>query len=361
LVCRQIGELYLVPLPEQSRAQYALDVDFTRTFGNSILSVRAPALLGAIVYVSACYLVCRSITNRFVLQLPIIICLTFNPLFADYMVAARGYGLADAFLLVAIIVPFLCSTSSRPSKPIGCVMASVALALSFTANFSFGFVDGATFLALLAWALVSSAKRDVRSVMRIVALCALPGLAVVVFLCGYPLTHWKREDLWWGSHSLSEMTESLVDSSLFQIYPAWKGRRFYDLVNALKPYLLPSLGIACASRVIVMATDGTWFRNPRGRQLGWFATALASILALSVLISWTAFHFSNLPLPLGRTGIYLALACTLVAAVIEVMPSVSDLSLWLGRLVNALLLCLSCYFLLCLRLTYFRSTTMRRI
>src|SRR5271154_6412489 len=34
-------------------------------FGTSIIAVRAPALLGALLYISTCYFLCRVITNRF--------------------------------------------------------------------------------------------------------------------------------------------------------------------------------------------------------------------------------------------------------------------------------------------------------
>ena len=77
----------------------------THAFGPSVIAIRAPALLGATFYVGICYFLCRSITSRFSIQLPVFICLTYNPFIFDYMVAARGYGLANAFLLAAIAVP----------------------------------------------------------------------------------------------------------------------------------------------------------------------------------------------------------------------------------------------------------------
>jgi hypothetical protein len=35
----------------------------THAFGTSIITVRAPALVGTILYISTCYFLCRSITN----------------------------------------------------------------------------------------------------------------------------------------------------------------------------------------------------------------------------------------------------------------------------------------------------------
>src|SRR5580698_2195854 len=120
----------------------------TLAFGNSILTVRAPALLGGTLYIFICYFLCRSMTDRFSLQFPLFICLTFNPFILDFMVAARGYGLANAFLLVAIAIPVWDRLELRTA----CVWASLALGLSLASNFSFAFVDLAAFLVLLAWA-----------------------------------------------------------------------------------------------------------------------------------------------------------------------------------------------------------------
>jgi len=77
----------------------------TRAFGASSIAIRLPALLGAVLFVGTCYVLVRKITDRFSVQLPLFICLTYNPFVFDYMVAARGYGLASAFLLAAISVP----------------------------------------------------------------------------------------------------------------------------------------------------------------------------------------------------------------------------------------------------------------
>jgi hypothetical protein len=70
---------------------------------------------------------------------------------------------------------------------------------------------------------------------------------------------------------------------------------------------------------------------------------------------WLAFRFDNVPLPLGRTGIFLIPLCTLVAGVIAAAPARSVLSQWLRRGLTGVLICLAFYFLLCLRLTYFKE------
>jgi hypothetical protein len=320
----------------------------THALGTSIMTIRAPALLGAALYIFICYFLCRNITNQFSLQLPLLICLIYNPFIFDFMVAARGYSLADAFLLAAVAVPVWHRVKGAPSLPASCAAASLALGLSFSANFSFGFVDLATFLGILAWAL---RRREGESAWRIVEHCTLPGLFVVLAICAYPLAHWKREDLWWGAHSMSEMTQSLVQSSLYRLDP----RLGENPMNDLKPLLLPLLAILCVGQIVVTRLDGSWLQNERARWLGRFGATLSGIAALSLLMSWAAFRFDHLPLPLGRTGIYLVPLFTLVAGIIAAAPVRSLISHGLSRIVTVVFICLACHFLLCLRLTYFKE------
>jgi hypothetical protein len=327
----------------------------THVFGTSAITVRMPALLGGALYIVTCYFLCRKITNRFSLQFPLFICLTFNPLIFDFMVAARGYSLADAFLLAGIAIPVWYTVNAGRSLQQSCLLASVALGLSFSANFSFAFVDFAAWLAVMIWASTVTDHRDLKSIARVIGLCTLPGLCVALLICGYPLAHWKRSELWWGAHSLGEMTRSLVDSSLYQPDPKYLAAGVYEALNRLKPLLLPLLGILCLCRLAAVGLDGSWLRYLRAAWQGRLAAALGGIAALSVLMHWLAFHFDNLPLPMGRTGIYLVPLCTLVAGIIAAAPARSVISRWLGRGIITAFFCVAFYFLLCLRLTYFKE------
>lgn len=324
----------------------------THTFGVSTISIRAPALLGAILYVGTCYYLSRIITDRFSVQLPLFVCLTYNPLIFDYMVAARGYGLANAFLLAAVAIPVSHTVKKRPSPLRSCALASLALGLSFAANFSFTFVDLAAFLVITTWAM---RQREGNSVARIVAFCVLPGLLVALLLCGYPLAHWKRDDLTWGAHSLSEMRQSLLDSSLYRLDPRFQQTAWYKTVDFLAPFLPPLLAILCVCQLVVTKLDGSWGQDAQARWLGKFAAALAGIVTLCVLMHWLAFRFGSLLLPVGRTGIFLVPLITLLAGTIAAAPARSLVSKWLRRCMTVAFLSLACYFALCLRLSYFRE------
>jgi len=325
----------------------------THALGNSSVAIRIPTLAGATLYVGICYFLCRTITDRFSIQLPLFICLTYNPFLFDYMVAARGYGLANAFLVAAIAVPMWHAVKRPPPALLrSCAWASLALGLSFTANFSFAFVDLAALFAITTWAM---RQRKEQSAMRIVAFCALPGLLVALLVCGYPLAHWKREDLWWGANSLREMRQSLVDSSLYRLDPRFQETGWYKAMDFLGPWLPPLLVILCFCQFVVMKLDGSWRHDVRARWLERYAAALAGIVTLCALLHWLAFRIDKLPLPMGRTGIFLVPLATLLAGTIAAAPARSLVSRWLRAGITAAFLCLACYFVFCLRLSYFRE------
>ncbi len=320
----------------------------THLFGVSALTVRMPALLGACLYICTCYFLCRTITNRFSLQLSLLICLLYNPFILDFMVAARGYGLADAFLLAAIAMPVWHRTVGWPSIRACCGLASLALGLSFTANFSYAFVDLAAFVALAIWAI---GQRESESLIRVAADCVVPGLFVALVLGGYPLAHWPKGELLFGAHSLAEMKRSLVDASLYKLNPRFLDADVYDILELLKGALLPLLGILCVLQLAATAIDGSW----RGQWLGKFAASVIAITISSLAINWLAFRFGNLLLPMSRTGIYFIVLCTVGAGVIAAAPARSAISDWLGKGITAVLIGLAGYYLCCLRLTYFKE------
>ena len=269
------------------------------------------------------------------------------------MVAARGYGMANALLLAAIAVAVLHTMANRFSLRTSCMIASFALGLSFAANISFAFVDAAAFLAIFIWAL---RRRGTNSAMEIAAWCALPGLLIVTALCAYPLAHWRSNDsLGAGAKSVADTIRSVADDSLFQLNPRFSKTGWYKTLTAIKPLLLPLLAILCVCQILVTRVDGSWLQTERTRRLGRFAAALACIAAVSVLLHWLAFRLVQLPLPLGRKGIYLAPLFLLVSGIVATIPPRSEIARWLRRGMTGTFACLALYFVLCLRLNYFQE------
>jgi len=71
---------------------------FTWLFGLSHLTLRAPALIGGAVYIAAVFRLCLLMTEEEIFLWPLFVSFVYNPFVMDYMVAARGYGLAVGFL-----------------------------------------------------------------------------------------------------------------------------------------------------------------------------------------------------------------------------------------------------------------------
>jgi hypothetical protein len=278
--------------------------------------------------------------------------LIYNPFIFDYMVAARGYSLANAFLMAAIAIPVWHRVRRRPSLRACCVLASLALGLSFTANFSLAFVDAAAFLAITAWAIL---RRERKSAAQIVGYCLFPGLLAALLLCGYPLSHWRGDDLQWGAHSLRDMRQSLMQSSLYRLNPRFQASGWYKVVDFMRSRLPLLLVILCCCQLLATMFDGSWLRDARSRWLGKFGGALVAIVTFCVLMHWLAFRFYKLPLPLGRTGIFLVPLITLLAGIVAAAPAISPTSRWLRLGITSSLFCIASYFLFCLRLSYFRE------
>ena len=167
------------------------------------------------------------------------------------------------------------------------------------------------------------------------------------------VTRWRtggRAELWWQSaHSLRRNEAKPYPGFVLSIGPAISETPgWYGAMNFLRPRLLADIWQYSAA--------ARWWRprwTARGFRLiapdGWggFAAALAGIATLSVTISWLAFRFYNLPLPLGRTGIFLIPLCTLVAGAIGAAPdAIRCHSRWLRCGITAVLICMACYFLL---------------
>lgn len=320
--------------------------------GTSGLTVRIPALAGAALYIGVCYFLCRIITSEFILRLTLFICLTYNPFLFDFMVAARGYSLAMGFLAAAIAMPLWHREQEAASLPRTCALASLCLGLSFAANFSFAFADAAAFLAIALWAMQ---RQGSDSAMRILEACVLPGLGAALVVSGYTVFHWPRGQLWYGATSLAQTFESITEASLFQLNPQFERAGLYRLMNFGKPLLLPGLGVLCICQLVVTRIEGSWLHDARSRRLGRLASALAAIMGAAILIHLVSFRLFGLLLPMDRTAIYLVPLGTLIAGTIAAVGARSWAGIWCHRALLAAFCILAGYFLLCLRLTYFKE------
>jgi hypothetical protein len=337
---------------------------FTSVFGTSHLTVRSGALVGAAVYISAVYFLCKLISRDFLLRWCLFVCLVYNPLVFDFLVAARGYGLAMAFLACAIGV--VASSKSEDAKwpgslVIACGLSSACAALSFVGNFSFALVNAAAVLMLYLWACGPtrvqelSRRTGMKGRVQLLAAFVLPGALVTAALAGWLLLKWPGGELTYGSTSMTETLRSVYEASMYELNPFIVNPLFYRTFQRWSAWILPLLGAICVWRLLLVALNRSLLRDPRARWLTGLGAVLAATLALTLSLHWLAFRFFGILLPKDRTAIYLVVLCTLFIGVVAALRIPSRAGELSGRGMTVALSVLACYFMLCLRVSYFKE------
>jgi len=324
---------------------------FTRAFGTSNLVARSGALIGAAIYIVASYFLCALIAKRFVLRAFLFICLVFNPFIFDFLVAARGYGLASGFLLSAIcfvayaLLPELKSLRVESA----CIAASLCIALSFLSNVSFAFVDAATIVMLYLWASGRGPSRKTRA--KLAAACFLPGLLLAGAVAGPILLQWNRGELTYGAASLKETFMSLYHASFYELDPSVQELLFIDV-----PLVIPiGFGILLAWQAALIWIHWRYLRSSRSPWSPMFAAIPAFAVGGALVMHWLLFRLKRIPLPLDRTGIWIVVLGTLFLGILAAAPIPTRSGEISRRGLTILTVVLGSYFLLCLRLHYFKE------
>jgi len=318
---------------------------FTSVFGLHYLTVRAPAMIGAVVYIGSAYRLCRVVSSSRALQWALLVSMTCNPLVMDYLVAARGYGLALGFLLCALAVQF---TALPPRR--ACAVSSVCLALAFASNFAFAIADGTMLLAILLWRCRRPGDRFGR-----LAAGVLPGLFVTLLLSSYTALNWGASQMTYrGAASLGETFASIGEASLYRPNTQLVNPLIYPFVDALRPFLFPALGVACALCLLGFAVYRPWRSEPARTAMAHCAGLFALIAGLLVL-DYLAFRAFAIKLPLERHALYLVPLCTLFVGAVAATPATAAWTRLAQRCLLGVCLLTAGYYLSCLRLTYFRE------
>jgi hypothetical protein len=306
----------------------------TRWLGTSQFTARLPALLGAALYLGAVYRFCRLLGASLFVQLTVFVCLVFNPFIFDHLVAARGYGLAMAFLLWEIVYFAEQALPENGWLLTACAVSSACAGLSIVANFSFAFVNLAAMIAILGFAW----HRRPRQWFRVFAACVLPAAAVIGIVASYAFLHWQADELMFGAHSLRETFASVIASSLFQ-----------TRLETLAALVFPLVGAAGMLWLLCLVV-----RRPKAR-LAPLGIAAAAVFAATTVIHYAAFRLFDLPLPKDRTALFFFPLFMISAGVLAAIPAASPA----GRILRAgflsALVLMGGYFLLCMRLTYFKE------
>jgi hypothetical protein len=230
-------------------------------------------------------------------QWPLFVCLVYNPLIMDHLVAARGYSLAAALLLAMIAI----AAGDRPPVRIAAA-CSVCAALSFAANFSFAFAGAALLAFIMLWLL---RRTERKKYLRLAAAGILPALAVSLFLTLPLVLVWPEGQLSFGAHKMSVTLRTVIRDSLYELNPHLVNPLVRPALVWVSGRLFPLLGLALAGQIVVVLLNRPVLRDPRaGQALALGAVTGGALVAALGLhgLAWRLFH---LPMPLGRTAIYI--------------------------------------------------------
>jgi hypothetical protein len=211
-----------------------------------------------------------------------------------------------------------------------CAVASACLAFSFAANFAFAIVDALTLAAIALWACART--HSAQACVRVLGACVLPGLLVTLFLSAPVVLHWPRGQLGYGAYSLGEWFGEIARDSIYRLNPQIVNPMLIRWLDPVKTLFIPA-ALALAA--------WQWLRGG-GTRLGY---ALLALLVASVALHWIAFHGFQLLLPKQRTGIWLVPLLTFAVGAAANGRRAATVSLY----------AVAFYFLLCLRLDYFRE------
>ena len=334
----------------------------TTVFGLSPITVRLPALLGAAFFICAAFYLCVLITSSRLLRWALFVCLVYNPFVFDFLVAARGYSLALAFLAWAVAIPAgLLQREAEPgtrSLLWTCAASSICAGLAFAANFSVAFAAAGLLAMISLWICRrSSRSRAFRKVQwaNFLAACIIPGLLLAALLCARTILAFPKSQLFYGAQSLGETFKSLIGPTLFELNPHLLNSRLYAVVAPRRNLLLPVLGAALLFQLVVVYHSRRMLRGPAIAWRFQFAAVLTAGTMFALGVHWAGFHWFGLLLPKDRSGLYIVLAVTLTAGLLAAVCAPTKL----GRISQRALLVMLCvmagYFILCLRLTYFRE------
>lgn len=330
----------------------------TTVFGVSDLTARLPAVLGAFIYIGSAVCLVLLMCQERLLRCLVFICLVYNPLVLDYLVAARGYSLATGLLLVAIAL--IASIVMRPGSEAETnifekvAWLSVLLALSCAANFSFAIANGTTLTVFVLWAARHRVIRD-QGYTRLAAFSYLPGIIAGFLICGSVLLNWPKGELYFGSKHLSEMWSGFASGSFDELNPNMLNPLVLSWLAHTRGVLAFATPIVVAFLLALMEITRRRMPNQKANAVADFVRLIVIVSGITLLLHWLAFKSFHLPLPKDRTGLFFIPLWTLALSGPLAFRSrfgIKDAAQYCGI---GFLVLVAFYFIGCLRLGYFKE------
>jgi hypothetical protein len=201
---------------------------------------------------------------------------------------------------------------------------------------------------LFLWA---SRGKSPHSRAILAAACFLPGLLVAAVLAGPVLLQWKQAELVYGAASLKDTFKSLYDASFYELSPALRDLVFIDVPRVI----VPLFGIFAVWRTTLLLIHWRSLRNEMSRWRMVFTAVPVLAVAVALALHWAVFRLMRIPLPQDRTAIYIVVLSTLFLGALAALPIPTRAGEMSSRGLTILMVILGSYFLLCLRVNYFKE------
>jgi hypothetical protein len=277
--------------------------------GLSPLTLRLPALFGGLLYLIFCALICRNLFSRTSNILLVFGALALNPFLLDFLVAARGYGLALG--LFAWQLYELIRALQSPKPELGrAFRASVAGGLTVAANLTFAF---AVLSAALVFLWLSARKGHLEPGRKIwsgqfawlILVTILPGPIIGGAIVAAPLAHAKPLMFYTGFSQLEASLDSLLAPTV--CHARGIQANLVCTLYRLDPHRIAFWAAVALVLLVAAVTTLRWKTDVAQRFLALTLGTTAGILMLSNALLEMRF-------PGGRTGLYLIFLATLTGA-----------------------------------------------
>lgn len=278
----------------------------TAIFGVSAFTLRIPALAGAILYFAAVYRLALAAFGDGIRFLLAVAALSLNPFVLDFMVAARGYGMALALWMwaLAVALPFF---QGQVPKPRDLIAAGSTLALSVTANLVFLIpavaLAGITLLFLLKQPpRPETAKREKRRQRKRQTpdwiWFVSPTIAIaILFLMVAPVEDMKLDQFYTGAQTIQESLRSMATVSVEHSGPLARTGWADGWRDAIAFVIGPLV-------ILAGLIFGALRRN-------WLLIIVSGTAALSAAGLASTHLLLDRPYPADRTGLYFLPLATL--------------------------------------------------
>ncbi|HUA83953.1 MAG TPA: hypothetical protein VMB85_08850 [Bryobacteraceae bacterium] len=277
--------------------------------GLSELSLRLPSLIAGFFLTLGIFELLRLCTRSVAVRWLALVALSLHPLLLDFSIAARGYGMALAFLVWAMFF------AMRRGYFASGAMTGFALSANLTAAFP---VAG-LFAAMLLLDPVSLKDR-----LRNFAVMLAPAETIFLAICFGALRTAEGRDFYVGFPNLGKSIDQLIEVSFLAtrrsgLIGSERLRHFFEFP------VLPLILVFIVAAAVFSLKD-------RKDRLRLFSIVMLVLTACAVL---GAHFFLNVLYPVDRTGLYLLLLFGIAwASATELVPKLRSANLVLALIVS---------------------------